>query len=222
MTPSPPTNDNDGVTETEEQAAPNSGDANNDGLSDADQNNVTSFVNSLTNSYSVLENTNNCQNTEVSQRKMSDLSKSDGSYAYPAGLMNFTLVCGIPGMTVRVNQYYFGITATNLVARKYNSRTNTYSTISGAEITYVTIDGQQAVKISYDITDGGLLDDDGIANGSIVDPAGPAVLSNSAGAPNTGFETQSPWLSITYGAIGIGFSSVAVHIVRRRNYKKTL
>ena len=108
----------------------------------------------MTNNYVVLENTNNCQNSNVSQQKVSDLAKPDGKYVYPAGLMNYTLACGEPGLTVRVNQYFYGLTTANLVARKYDYRTNTYSMITDAEISLVMIAGQKVVKISYDIVDG--------------------------------------------------------------------
>ena len=172
-------------------------------MPDNDQKNVTSFVNAITNTYAVLENTDNCQNTGVNQQKISDLAKADGSYQYPAGLMNFTLVCGTPGMTIRVNQYFFGVNAANLVARKYDSRTNSYATIPNAVVRAVIVGGQRAVKISYDIVDGGALDEDGLANGTIVDPSGPAVLSSTIGAPNTGLPQQSMVQSLLYGLFGL-------------------
>jgi len=219
-TPPTPANDNDGATDTEEQTAPNSGDANNDGQQDAEQKDVTSFVNPSTNTYAVLENTNNCQNTNVSQQRISDLAKADGSYVYPAGLMNFTLVCGAPGMTVTVNQYFYGISTTNLVARKYDSRTNTYSTISDAIISLVTLDGQQVIKISYNITDGGPLDEDGLVNGTVVDPSGPAVLSTSVVAPNTGLQQQSMTMAVASGFAGICALAGGLYTTRKKVHKQ--
>jgi len=188
----PPPDDNDGATLSEEQAAPNAGDANNDGTPDANESGVTSFVNPITNTYAVLENTSGCQNTNVTQSALASLAQADGNYRYPAGLMNFKLVCSSAGMTAHVNQYFYGVDAAQLVARKYNTLTHTYITIPGAIITNVTIGGQQAVKISYDITDGGPLDQDGVANGTIIDPSGPAVL----GTGNTA-ASASPELTDT-------------------------
>ncbi|HSX43023.1 MAG TPA: hypothetical protein VLF59_02955, partial [Candidatus Saccharimonadales bacterium] len=133
--PPPPTDDNDGATPTEEQAAPNSGDANDDGTTDADESTVTSFVNPITSTYAVLENTSGCQNTDVTQLAVASLAQTDGSYNYPAGLMNFKLICSGPGATAHVNQYFYGVDATQLVARKYDTRTHTYTTIPGAVIT---------------------------------------------------------------------------------------
>jgi hypothetical protein len=71
------------------------------------------------------------------------------------------------------------------VARKYNTATKTYTDIPNATITNVTIGGQKALKITYDITDGGPLDADGTPNGTIVDPAGPAVKDASTVTPAT-------------------------------------
>lgn len=213
--------DADGATPNEELAAPNSGDANNDGVPDSNQKNVTSFINPVTNTYASLENTDNCQNTNVSQQSIKDIAVKDGSYQYPAGLMNFTLVCGNPGMTITINQYFYGVDATNIVARKYNALTQTYTTITDAQIADVIIGGQHAVKISYTITDGGSLDQDKEVNGVIVDPSGPAVLTNTIGVPNTGVGRMPvAWqLFAALSFIGalIILTSVRIAIGRRNN-----
>jgi hypothetical protein len=141
---------------------------------------------------------------------MGDLSKADNHYTYPAGLVNFTLTCTSPGATTRVSQFFYGIDAAHLVARKYDSRTRTYETIPNAEITTVTIAGRQAVKISYDITDGGPLDEDGTVNGVIVDPSGPAMLQNSVGSPDTGFRSQPLWIPILGWIVGLGVTVSSV------------
>jgi len=64
----------------------------------------------------------------------------------------------------------------------------TYTTVSGATFSAVTIGGQSALKVVYQVTDGSSLDDDGAADGNITDPAGPAVLV--VGVPNTGLGGQ--------------------------------
>jgi DNA-binding beta-propeller fold protein YncE len=177
-------NDTDGITNETEDDAPNNGDANNDGTPDSDQANVTSFVGPITNTYAVLESTCTA-NTTASIASEASQSTADGAFSYPAGLMHFVLACQTNGMTATVTQYYYGsYNASTTVARKYNSDTHVYSTIGGASLQSITIGGQAALKITYDITDGGSLDQDGSANSTIVDPTGPAV--NSAGTPNTG------------------------------------
>jgi len=66
-----------------------------------------------------------------------------------------------------------------------------YLTIIGATITPATIGGVPTLVVSYQVTDGGALDEDGLANGIIVDPAGLAVLGaatpTAVGAPKTGY-----------------------------------
>jgi hypothetical protein len=176
----------DGIPDSIKNAAPNNGDANDDTIPDSDQNNVSSFVDPLTNKYGVLDTTSNpnCSgNSNVSIDTSASQLDNDAGYSYPAGLMNFTLHC-TPGSTATVVMYYYGLTDTsNLVLRKYNSITNTYSTISGASFNNVVIGGQQATKITYQITDNGPLDENSTL-GTIVDPAGPAL---SVITPDTGY-----------------------------------
>lgn len=187
------TGDNDGVKDSTEAAAPNNGDANDDGDDDNAQANVTSLPNPVTGKYAVLESSGDCtNNSAVSVVPKSSIAITDGNYTYPAGLMNFTLTCTAPGGSATVTQYYYGISdASSLVLRKYDSVQHTYQTIPGASLSIVTIGGQPALKAVYTLTDGGALDQDGTANGVIVDPAGPAQLqqtttSNRGGLTDTG------------------------------------
>jgi hypothetical protein len=176
-------NDTDGVLASVEELAPNSGDANNDGLPDSQQSNVTSLEDPVTGAYAVLQS--NCSRNDSVQVSAMSQQNPDMAYSYPAGLMNFTLVCGSVGATATVTQYYYGnFDLSKLILRKWNNTNNTYTTVTGATLTKVTIAGKAALKVVYQIIDGGPLDQDGVANGSIVDPVGPAL--NTVGAPNTG------------------------------------
>jgi hypothetical protein len=178
-----PSGDNDGVKDSVEASAPNGGDANNDGTADAQQANVTSLHNDVSGAYAVLESNGCSSNTNVSVAAMTANTRLDGSYQYPAGLMNFTLGCAHPGDTATVTQYYYGIyDAANMVLRKYNASSGTYQTISDAVLSNVIIAGAPALKAVYTITDGGLLDADGVADGKIVDPAGPALRNAEVSA----------------------------------------
>ncbi len=167
--------DADGIRDSVEAAAPNNGDGNDDGIDDNEQDAVSSLPNSLTGKYSVLA-TDGCDaNSNVSVSAESNTA-GDAKYSYPAGLMDFALTCGTPGATATVTQYYFGnYDPARYVMRKYSAASKTYQTIAGAALSAVTIGGQPALRAVYTITDGGLLDDDGIANGIIIDPAGPAL-----------------------------------------------
>jgi len=170
--------DHDGAAIATEDAAPNGGDANDDGTADSQQANVTSFVNSITGNYAALATDGDCdQNDDPYMASVAANATADTHYAYPAGMMNFSIDCDNPGDSTTVTQYYFGDYSdpSQFIARKYNTATQTYADIPGATISAVTIGGEKALKITYDITDGGSLDADGVANGTIVDPAGPAI-----------------------------------------------
>lgn len=163
---------------------PNSGDANNDGVQDDTQTNVSTFKSSVSNKFVVLEVNDACTVSDASMKHIDDIAGRDGGYEYPNGLMDFDVNCGDPGFTATISQYYYDITKESLTLRKYMPTTNAFFTINGAQTEQLTIDGRTVTKATYQVTDGGALDVDGVANGVIVDPAG---LGRSAvGTPNTG------------------------------------
>lgn len=205
----------DGIDSVTEASGPNSGDSNDDGLPDDQQSNVTTLPNSTTGQYAVLQ-TDGCNGNSDVSVSAADASAPDSDYSYPAGLMAFSVACSVPGSTSTVTQYYYGnYDANKMVARKYNSVTNTYSTVAGAIITNVTIGGQPALKIVYAITDGGSMDEDGIANGTIVDPVGPAVL-DAVTAPNTGLRNKSLLLAQLTAISGILLLTISLLQIRKR------
>jgi hypothetical protein len=176
--------DADGIVDITENNGPNNGDANNDGTLDSEQDSVTSQNNFITDKQFVLQST--CASNFNAQIGRESDEGKDVAYDYPAGLAAFVLQnCGADGSTATVTLYYFGdYDASKFILRKSNSDTRQYTTISGAALSNVTIGGQPALKVVYEITDGGPLDQDGVADGNIVDPAGIAV--SVVGAPNTG------------------------------------
>lgn len=182
QTSSTPT-DGDGVSDAVEDAAPNGGDGNNDGTADSQQANVVSFVNSVSNKYVTLEASSACTISAANMSAESTTTK-DAGFNYPQGLMNFTFNCGTPGFTATVIQYYHGISGSNLVLRKYNPNASAYTAVTNASIQQVTTSTQTVAKITYQVTDGGILDTDGTVDGTIVDPAG--LAQSVVGVPNTG------------------------------------
>lgn len=176
--------DGDGANNDIEEAGPNSGDANNDGTPDSEQGNVVSYINPITGKYVALEVSDTC--TIISSNIASEASNSsaDAGFDYPAGLMRFTITCDSTGFTAQINQYYFELDASSFVARKYNSVNHSYQAIPGVSVSQVTIDSKNVAKVSYQVKDGGSLDEDGVENGTIIDPSG--VASTVVGAPNTG------------------------------------
>ena len=201
----------DGIPSVTKEDGPNNGDANADGVPDVDQDNVSSFVDPVTGKYAVLDSTSNpnCTgNSDVSTDDSGGDLHDDSDYDYPAGLMDFTLNC-TPGSTATVSMLYYSLTdSSNLILRKFDPITKSYSTISGATFSSVTIGGQQATKITYSITDNGPLDENSTA-GIITDPAGPAVLETSSITPNTGYgmsliSSQFISAAVVFSVVSIG------------------
>ena len=107
---------------------------------------------------------------------------ADSGFDYPAGLIGFVARGCAVGSTADFTLYFYDQDSTSLVLRKWND--GVYSTVPGAVIQQVTIAGSTVTKASYQVTDGGSLDDDGVADGNIVDPVGLAL--STVGVPNTG------------------------------------
>jgi hypothetical protein len=182
-----PTDDGDNVLAADEEAAPNAGDANADGIADAAQPNVASFPDPVSGHYAVLQSScGSLFNVQVGGES-GTAGQADVAYNYPGGLVQFVATNCTPGATATITQHFYGLTdPTAYAMRKWHD--NAYTTVSGAVFSAVTIGGQPALKAVYQVTDGSALDDDNTADGTIVDPAGPAVLV--VGVPNTGLGGQ--------------------------------
>lgn len=180
-----PDTDGDGVRDNIEDAGPNSGDANNDEIADKTQDSVVAVSNQSTNKDGVLELSQSCEIQEIGLGAVSALPVADKAYTYPHGMFEFIADCGGTGSTFNVKQFYYDVDLTNFVVRKYNTNTQKYATIEGATVSQTTIDGRNVVVAEYQVTDGGPLDMDGVANGVIRDPAGLGLAA--VGAPNTRF-----------------------------------
>ncbi|USN96277.1 MAG: hypothetical protein H6797_04345 [Candidatus Nomurabacteria bacterium] len=209
-----PPDDNDGVLQSVEAAAPNGGDANGDSTPDSQQTNVTSLVDPVTNRYAVLDTVGCPTNTNVSAAAHTN----DDSYTYPAGMLSFVLDCASPGDTATITQYYYGVDPSGLVLRKYNSTTHTYQNITNATISSVLIGGQAATKVVYTVTDGSALDDDGTVDGHIVDPVGLAEAV-APGAPNTGVGSREDYLAglLALTSISLFITAGALTLSRKKS-----
>lgn len=176
--------DGDGVEDTVEEAGPNGGDANNDGIPDVEQANATAFINEITGKYMVVETA--CEANFNIQNGGESADHKDAGFDYPTGLVAFVGTdCGAPGSTVDVALYYYGnFDPVKLVLRKWAD--SAYSSISGAVLSSITIDNQPVLKAAYRVVDGGELDQDHVADSNIVDPVG--LGQSVVGAPNTGLQ----------------------------------
>ena len=164
---------------------PNNGDANNDGMRDSYQANVISQVDPTTGKYVVLESS--CAvsyNVQVGGEASGN--GKDTTYDYPAGLIGFTTFCA-PRATATITEYFYGsFDVSKLVMRNWDGA-NTYTTIPGATLSNITIAGQPVLKVVYQVTDGGALDNFQPANGVIRMISGPGV--SAILPPNTGTGT---------------------------------
>ena len=193
--------DGDGIPGPTEAAAPNGGDANNDGTADAIQSNVTTQTNPTTNKYQVVQTT--CAANKNVQVGNEPATGNDPGYDYPQGLVGYIATgCGAPGSSVTVTLYYYGqYDPSKFVLRKWDTSTGQYSTIPGVVLTNVTIGGQPVLKAVYQVVDGGPLDQDGSSDGNIRDPVG---LAQAITAPDTGYgqtQTSQARVFIDYGFI---------------------
>jgi len=172
--------DADGIADSVEDLGPNNGDGNNDGTPDRLQPTVTTYEIDSTGIYATLVTSGCSENGTVASIDVTALAKNDNGKAYPYGLTDFTLNCS-RGDTVDVTMYIH--TETNpdqYIPRKYNATTQTFFDIPGSALTNEQVGAGSALKLSYSITDGGELDDDGEANGIIVDPVGLALTVTGA------------------------------------------
>lgn len=213
--------DSDGITLVTENAAPNAGDANDDGVLDSQQASVSSFESTVTGKPVSLAITSDdeCFIGSAAVKASSDLG-TDAAYTYPLGLLDFTVECGNDGFTATIKQYFYDAPTADFVLRKYiNSQ---YIPIDGATMERQTIAGRQVLVVAYNVTDGGPLDADGEVNGVIVDPAGPARSVVVPGAPNTGFARQiatSLPLVPVIGAVIVVIAVIVAYVSRARHLK---
>lgn len=120
-------------------------------------------------------------------------AKPDGDNTYPLGFVSFEAdVANGATTTVSITQIT-DLVPSQVKARKYNAAlVQPYSDIPGATISNTTVDGKHALLLTYSITDGGELDQDGEANGTIVDPVGIAQVGDAAAAP--GGDSSQPFI----------------------------
>lgn len=180
-----PDTDGDGTPDSTEDNGPNGGDGNADGTSDSAQGHVATVYSAGVNKYISIEAPDDVRVLTAEGISGVGLT-TDSGYSYPGGFASFVLETD-PGDTVDVTVTFHNVSsASDFIARKVSidGSNATYSTITNATITPTTIGGQNVVNVTYSLTDGGDLDEDGVANGEIVDPVG--VASATVPATNNG------------------------------------
>ncbi len=169
----------------------NEDDLNGDNIQDSEQNNLSGYTSSITGKKVLIDVGSGCEITTDDLMRESSLTVKDPGYEYENGLFDFAGDCGTPGFTTTIKLYYYGISKAGLIVRKYNPTTHAFTNLSasyGATLTETTIDGSLVTIASYQLTDGGPLDLDGIVNGEFEDPVG--LARANVGAPNTGLSRR--------------------------------
>jgi len=170
--------DADGISNAVEDAAPNGGDGNGDGILDRLQSEVTSYAAATGDTYITLVTEGCIENATVVPVASSSLSKSDSGFSYPYGLTEFELHCS-KAETVSITKYIHDASssAAGLQLRKFVEPNAIYQAVSGAAVSRQTVGSSSAIKVTYSVTDGSSLDDDRTENGVIIDPVGVARTS---------------------------------------------
>jgi hypothetical protein len=185
----------DGTPNTEEQAAPNNGDANNDSILDSQQANVTSILNTDSNQYVTIVSPSG---TTLSTTTAEAAPTEDG-FTHLFGLTGFTISGVTPGDTIEVSLFYpnpNNLDPTTLTPKKYFPSTTSYQDLpatapTSTTLTNQTIDGQPTLNLTYNLTDGGDYDLDSTADGQITDPVSLATTNQeSETLADTGQDTN--------------------------------
>ena len=183
--------DGDGVPDPIEDAAPNAGDGNNDGIADSTQGNVVSFPNSVNGSYVTLVTTPSLVfNSAGDQTSVLffNPSKTIQAFNFTSGLFGFnavrpntndagaiTVEVILPEGVAPTTYYKFGPTTDNPQGHWYEFMYDgeTGAEINGNLVTLHFVDGQRG-------------DSDLAVNGVIVDPGAPAQNANISGSSGGG------------------------------------
>ncbi len=154
-------------------------DGNQDGIDDTLQVHVETILNSNTNTYVTIEST-----SHDSLYNIGTISASENLYNYPLGLMSFK----INASSAIVKLYFHGFTNLNNYTYRKLLPNGQYSNFSNAVFSTETLLEKETAVVTLTLTDGGPGDFDGIVNGVIDDPGGPAILATDANIP-----TLSDW-----------------------------
>ena len=160
-----------------ETGAPNGGDGNGDGIADADQANVVSLPGS-TGDYLTLAVPPATSFGPVASVDPGSYGTPPSGVVLPDGLVSFELNGLVNGATTTVRIYSPSVVDANGYAKWQDGA---WVVLPAARVEVNVPGGYVAVTL----TDGGVGDDDGLPNGTIVDPGGLAVLT----------DTQPPVLS---------------------------
>lgn len=166
--------DGDGVTDLVEDAGPNGGDGNDDGIADRLQVNVATIP--AANGIGSITMVADCNIGDFVAVSPASLPHDDQQF--PAALVEFTFRCS----SVHLSLLYHGLKGwpAGVSYRKYgpttpgNIATTQWYTLPGVTFDTTTVDGQVVARASFTLHDGQLGDDTG-GDLQIVDQGGPSI-----------------------------------------------
>ena len=206
------TDDNDGVPRAEEDAAPNHGDANNDGLPDGLQNNVISFVNA-SGGYSTLVTDTGIDISAFTRPDPASFTDIPANTNFSNGLFSFQIAGLNPGSAVKVGLLHPASQSVNKLYVHGPSSQNTQAhwialdntTIPSAVVFgHVSLTNPSGNKITANISqliivDGGDGDADGVANGTINFTGAADMKQPSSSGGSGAFSMWFLWLVVVVG-----------------------
>lgn len=164
--------DLDGISFEMESGVSNQ-DGNGDGIPDWAQNNVVSFSSIFPqHGYITIATSPGLDIIGISNLAQTE---DKDSYYYPYGITSFSLNTSEADVEIFFHEVD---DLSNFIYRKLNAL-NIYEDYQGASFETVTINGNKVAKITLHLVDGGTGDSDGIVNGIINDPGGPAISMNN-------------------------------------------
>ena len=185
---------------------PNNGDANGDGVLDSYQPNVLNLESNIGWVNISTSSSNGC--TLGIGQSLGASAPADPGYTSLTHMLDFNAYCPSAGMTVPITLIFSRlIDTTGAKLLFYNPNTKSYSIVSGATFSTVTIGGNTETEVNYSLTNGGPYDLSGTASGLIEDPVLIATPP-SVTAPNTGY--GMPHNSDTMEAAIAGSSTIAI------------
>ncbi|MFQ5685151.1 MAG: choice-of-anchor U domain-containing protein [Candidatus Scalindua sp.] len=177
--------DNDGVSKEDEEAGPNGGDSNGDGIQDAMQSDVAVVPDEPATSSITLAAMDDNGNDSATSPNITSIVAVPESVDNPQPNVDFTF--GLLDFDLRLNGgetesvitlFYHGIEdLTGFTFYKFNSLTNVYTVVTGVTVGTAIIGGKTVATATFMLVDGGQGDEDGLVNGRIADPVGPGFPS---------------------------------------------
>ena len=176
--------DGDGVDTSDEDlisdaSGTGTGDGNGDGTQDSSQGHVTSIADVSGSNMVTLDNTGGYQQTDV--RAVNPPADAPRNIRFPYGMFQFTVTGVSNGGTVTMRLFIPKDTRITGYWKK-NQTTGRWNDIA-TNVEHGPAYAPNKTVITFQLTDGGPYDEDGLANGSILDQGGPGFPGTATAVP---------------------------------------